>query len=106
MINMSEDKENLNPQDLGQQASRKLIKNPISLIGIALAVVAFINIVFLFLIDVLSHHPSPYIGILAYMIAPGFLVAGLILIPIGMAVERRRRIKAAKLPIHLPRLPQ
>ncbi len=30
---------------------------------------------------------------LAYMVAPGFLVLGLILIPLGMAIERRRRLR-------------
>ena len=50
--------------------SQNLIKNPISLIGLALAGVALANIVFLVLIDLLASHPSPYIGILAYMVAP------------------------------------
>src|ERR1035441_3678777 len=54
--------------------SGNLIRNPISLIGLALAAVAFANIVLLALIDVLASQPSPYIGILAYMVAPGFLV--------------------------------
>ncbi len=84
--------------------SRNLIKNPISLIGLALAAVAFANIVFLVLIDVLSSQPSPYIGILAYMVAPGFLVLGLILIPIGMVIERRRRLHAVGAPPHFPKL--
>jgi len=84
--------------------SRNLIRNPISLIGVALAAVAFANIVLLVLIDIIASHPSPYVGILAYMIAPGFLVFGLILIPIGMLVERRRRLHAVGAPPHLPRL--
>ncbi len=84
--------------------SRGLIKNPISLIGIALAAVALANIIFLVLIDVLSSQPSPYIGILAYMVAPGFLVFGLILIPIGLAWERRRRLQAVGAPFHFARL--
>ncbi len=91
---------------LGNQPaiSRHLIRNPISLIGMALAAVAFANIVLLVLIDLLANTPSPYIGILAYMVAPAFLVAGLVLIPIGMAVERRRRIREAGAPPRLPRL--
>ena len=68
--------------------STRLIRNPLSLIGLALAAVAFVNIVFLFAIDVLSSHPSPYVGILAYMIAPGFLVVGLILVPTGIHLVR------------------
>ncbi len=52
--------------------SQNLIRNPISLIGLALAGVALANIVLLVLIDLLASHPSPYVGILAYMVAPGF----------------------------------
>src|ERR1039458_4243961 len=83
--------------------SKTLLRNPISLIGTALAGVAFVNILFLFLIDVLASHASPYIGILAYMIAPGFLVLGLLLIPVGVIVERRRRVRAVGLTPHLPK---
>ena len=99
---MTEDTQGVNPQADHPPVSRNLIRNPISLIGLALAAVAFANIVFLVLIDVLSSHPSPYIGILAYMVAPGFLVVGLILIPIGMVMERRRRLRAVGRPASLP----
>jgi hypothetical protein len=84
--------------------SKGLIKNPISLIGIAFASVAFANIVFLVIIDLLANHPSPYVGILAYMVAPAFLVFGLILIPLGMMWERRRRLRAVGVPFHFARL--
>jgi nitrate/TMAO reductase-like tetraheme cytochrome c subunit len=73
------------------QPGKKLTRNVISLIGMALAIVAAANILFLFLIDVMSSHPNAYVGILGYMIMPGFLVAGLLMIPIGMFWERRRR---------------
>jgi nitrate/TMAO reductase-like tetraheme cytochrome c subunit len=76
---------------------RSLMRNSISLVGFALAVVALANILFLFLIDIMSAHPSPYIGVLAYMVAPGFLILGLGLVPMGMWFERRRRVgRAAK----------
>src|SRR5271165_2276082 len=84
--------------------SRHLIRNPISLIGIALAAVAFANILLLVLIDVLSSQPAPYTGILAYMVAPGILFFGLILIPIGMVIERRRRLRAAGASFHYAKL--
>ena len=60
----------------------------------ALAAVAFANILFLFFLDAFSHISSPYVGILAYMVAPAIMVVGLVLIPIGMVVERRRRLHA------------
>jgi len=84
--------------------SKGLYKNPISLIGIAFATVALLNIIFLVIIDVLSSQPTPYLGILAYMVAPAFLVLGLVLIPIGMVWERRRRLRHAGVPFHFARL--
>src|SRR5262249_36961382 len=92
------DKHGLNVPEGDGTVSPRLIKNPISLIGVALAAVAFINIVFLVLIDLLSTNSSPYIGILAYMVAPAFLGLRLLLIPIGVALERRRRQKALGMP--------
>ena len=38
------------------------------------------------------------------MVAPGFLVLGLILVPIGMVIERRRRLRAVGAPPHFPKL--
>ncbi len=100
---MSEDTKK-DPLSEHPPVSKGLIKNPISLIGIAFAAVALANIIFLVLIDVLSSQPSPYIGILAYMIAPAFLVFGLVLIPAGMAWERRRRLRAVGAPFHFAKL--
>lgn len=68
-----------------------LMRNWISLIGIALASVAFANIVFLFLIDVFSSSHSPYIGIFAYMLMPGLMILGFLLIAVGALRERHRR---------------
>lgn len=70
---------------------KALFRNYISLVGLSLAVVALANIIFLFLIDVSSSKSSPYIGVLAYMVFPGFLILGLAIIPLGMLIERRRR---------------
>ena len=67
------------------------LRNPISLTGAALALVSLANILFLFLIDVLSTTPSPYVGILAYMVAPGFLILGLLIVAVGAWWDARRR---------------
>ena len=68
-----------------------LFRNPISLIGVALALISAANIAFLIFIDYIAARPSPYIGIFAYMILPAFLILGLLLIPVGMWAERSRR---------------
>src|SRR6476661_8176562 len=89
--------EDLSKAPAGDLDLKSLVRNYISLIGLALAVVALANIVFLFLIDVMSAHPSPYIGVLAYMVAPGFFILGLLLVPVGMWMERKKRAgRAAK----------
>jgi len=74
---------------------RDLVRNPISISGLALAVVALGNILFLFFIDLTSPHPSPYVGILAYMIAPGILVFALLLVVFGAVYMRRKRLHMA-----------
>jgi len=88
---MSSDMQDANRPNSNNSADSKLYKNPISLAGIALAAVAFLNILFLVFLDTFSHVSSPYVGILAYMVAPAIMVVGLIAIPFGMVIERRRR---------------
>jgi len=78
-----------------------LVRNVVSLGGVALALICAVNILFLLVLDYFS--PSPYIGIFAFMIIPAILVCGLILIPIGMLLERRRRRRLT--PGEIPRMP-
>jgi nitrate/TMAO reductase-like tetraheme cytochrome c subunit len=75
----------------GLSRLREWFRNPISLVGLVLAVIALGNFFFLFFLDLSSDHRNPYVGILAYMIAPGFLIAGLALIPVGIWYDRRKR---------------
>jgi nitrate/TMAO reductase-like tetraheme cytochrome c subunit len=70
---------------------RLLLRNPISLAGVALALVSLGNIFLFSLVGLIAVRPSPYIGILAYMVAPAFLIAGLLLIGIGVWRERRKK---------------
>jgi len=59
-------------------------------------------IVFLvvFLADLFEMHTNPYIGIVFFLILPGIFVFGLILIPLGAWIVRRRRA-AGKAPSEL-----
>lgn len=89
------DESNAGDKETPRDGIPRLLKNPVSLIGAALALVSLANIGFLFLIDVFSKQPSPYVGILGYMVVPAFFVLGILLIPAGMLLERRqlRKIK-------------
>jgi nitrate/TMAO reductase-like tetraheme cytochrome c subunit/ribosomal protein S27E len=81
-----------------------LIRNPLSLIGAALAATAVATIVFLLFVDLVSARPSPYVGVLLFMVAPGFLIMGVFLVIVGMLLERRRRRIGA--PAVIPRFPR
>ena len=76
--------------------SPHLARNPVSLLGGILAVTAFGGLIFFLGIELLKVEPSPYIGMVVYVVLPGALVAGLLLIPAGMLWEARRRGQAAR----------
>ena len=98
---MSEDEKSAN---VDGSVPARLIKNTLSQIGLAVAVIAFANIVFLFLVDLISTTPNPYIGVLTYMVMPGFLLFGLLMVVVGALLERRRRFKGQTDTPRLPRI--
>ncbi|MDX9759591.1 MAG: NapC/NirT family cytochrome c [Bacteroidota bacterium] len=68
----------------------KYFYNPVSLVGTGVAIVAFGTVVIFFLMDILGYITSPYLGIFTYMIIPAVMILGLLLIPVGALLERRR----------------
>lgn len=66
------------------------LRNWISIIGASIALLNFLFIVFLFIITLVFDVGSSYLGLFMYIILPMFLIIGLILIPIGMWVTKRR----------------
>jgi hypothetical protein len=81
-----------------------LTDNWISLLGMILAASSFFAAACLIAIDYFRSFKNPYMGILTYIIAPAFLVAGLVLIAAGAWWERRRRRR--RRPGELPRYPR
>lgn len=67
-----------------------ITRNAISLIGTALALASLILIITLFFIEQLGFEGGPYLGILTYLILPMIFVIGLILIPVGAMLWRRK----------------
>jgi nitrate/TMAO reductase-like tetraheme cytochrome c subunit len=65
-------------------------RNWLSLAGLVLAVSAFFAFVLLFAVDLFSVHANPYMGILAYVVAPMFLFLGLGMALAGYVLETRR----------------
>lgn len=79
--------------------------NVISLTGAALAGLSVVLILFLFALEHFSDgHTSPYVGIIAFVILPGFLVLGLALGAIGVLRQQRRRRLGLPTTQRLPRI--
>ena len=68
----------------------KSFLNPTSFVGGAIAAVSFGLILFLFLLELFAVRQNPYMGIIAYVILPAFLLLGLAIAVVGMVLERKR----------------
>jgi len=69
----------------------RLIRSPISIIGMVLTTISAVVFLVVFLADLFGLHSNPYLGILFFLILPGIFIFGLLLIPFGAWFERRRR---------------
>ena len=58
-------------------------RNWMSLAGVVLTLGSFFSFLLLFVLDSLAHFSNPYVGILTYMVAPGFGVMGICLMILG-----------------------
>ncbi len=68
-----------------------LIRNYVSFIGLVIVFTCLVCILLLFLIDLTQSTENPYFGIVTYVLLPGFLILGLLVVIAGMIRERRRR---------------
>jgi nitrate/TMAO reductase-like tetraheme cytochrome c subunit len=82
-----------------------ITRNGMSLAGAALTTAAAILFVSLFVGESLGLGGGPYLGILTFVIFPSLFVLGLVLIPIGIAWQRRRSRRAEERGETLARLP-
>jgi hypothetical protein len=78
-------------------------KNWLTIIGSIIAAINLLLIIILFVISTIFNKNDTNLGLFIYIILPGFLLFGLLLIPIGMFVERKKIFKgltheAARLP--------
>ena len=84
-------------------------KHPLSVFGMALATISAVFFLFVFLADMFGLHTNPYMGIVFFLIMPALFVLGLLLIPAGVVLERRRAAKGLaphqflKMDLNIPR---
>lgn len=74
-------------------------RNWLSLAGLVISLGGLFAFVLLFAIDLFSHHGNPYMGILAYIVAPGFMILGLALAGLGAWIHRRHLRKTSPQPL-------
>src|SRR5664279_5802625 len=65
-------------------------KNWLTIIGSIIAGINLALIILLFIISTIFNKGNTNLGLFIYIILPGFMLLGLLLIPIGMIRERRR----------------
>ena len=74
----------------GNHVKAPLLRNWVSLSGLLIAVSSLFSFLLLFTLDSVAHFANPYIGILTYLVAPGFLITGLCLTVVGVLRHRHR----------------
>lgn len=85
----------MTPAPVPEKRPRSLFNNWISAIGAVVAIGALFSFALLVWIDFTQGDKNPYLGILTYLVAPGFLIAGLTLFFFGAWAQRRWQIKHA-----------
>jgi len=70
-------------------------KNWLTIIGSIIAVINLLLILLLFIISTIFDKGNTNLGLFIYIILPGFLVFGLLMIPVGMILERRKILKTS-----------
>jgi nitrate/TMAO reductase-like tetraheme cytochrome c subunit len=82
---------------------RSAARNWITIIGLLIASINFLLIIVLFLISTIFNKNQTNLGLFIYIILPGFLLLGLLMIPAGILISRRKRL--ASTPAEKKRLP-
>ncbi len=73
-----------------RQTRISIFRNWICLCGLIVAGGSMFAFLLLFILDALAPVSNPYVGILAYLIAPGFFVTGFLMVAVGLLIERRQ----------------
>jgi len=68
-----------------------LFRNGVALLGTAIATAMAVLFAVLLLLDAAGYLSNPYLGLALFVAVPAAFVVGLLLIPLGAWVERRRR---------------
>ena len=72
-----------------------VFRNWLSLTGLVIVIGSLFSFFFLLLLDALAQFANPYVGILTYLVAPGFLMIGLLVALLGAFLRHRQIIRTS-----------
>ena len=79
--------------------------NPISLAGGAITSASGVTMIGYWLVEIFGRtNDNPYLGIIFFLLLPGLFIAGLLLIPVGVFVRRRKLQLAGRIPAQFPKI--
>ena len=79
--------------------------NPISLAGGAITSASGVTMISYWLVELFGRfNDNPYLGIIFFLLLPGLFILGLLLIPVGVFIRRRKLQKAGQIPAEFPKI--
>jgi len=79
--------------------------NPISLAGGAVTTASGATMIGNWLMEIFGRpYDHPYLGIIFFLLLPALFIGGLVLIPVGVVVRRRKLQKAGQIPAQFPKI--
>ena len=79
--------------------------NPISLAGGAITTASGVTMVGYWLVEMFGRpYDNPYLGIIFFLLLPALFISGLLLIPVGLVLRRRKLQIAGQIPAEFPRI--
>lgn len=79
--------------------------NPVSLAGGAITTASGVTMISYWMMEIIGRvSENPYLGIIFFLILPFLFVAGLVLIPIGIIIRRRKLLAAGLIPAEFPKI--
>jgi hypothetical protein len=80
-----------------------MTRHPLSIAGAMLTTLTALVFIFVLLIDLFGFHTNPYVGLLFFVMLPALFVLGLLMIPMGIVLDRRRQ-RQGLAPRRMPRI--
>jgi hypothetical protein len=77
---------------------KRIIRTRLGLAGAVLTTASGILVLLFFVLSLAGIEQAPYVGILAYLVLPIVFIAGLLLIPLALWLERRQVARRARSP--------